>query len=138
MFGGAAVLRIVIGILTRHRLTTQSRLAITLWIQALGVLSAEVVPGVAGLALGALLTGGGFLCVVQLALQHGRELAPRHALYGPGLLTTSCDRPTGRADVVGASTAMTHRLEPALYGGGGAVGGWCAGGDTPVRRLAKR
>ncbi|WP_182091115.1 YbfB/YjiJ family MFS transporter, partial [Serratia sp. ME43] len=37
VFGGAAVLGIVIGIVTRHRLTTQTRLAITLWIQALGV-----------------------------------------------------------------------------------------------------
>ena len=138
VFGGAAVLGIVIGILTRHRLTTQSRLAITLWIQALGVLSAEVVPGVAGLALGALLTGGGFLCVVQLALQHGRELAPRHALYGRVADHRLCDRPTGRADVVGA----VDRHDPSagagvVCGGGGAVGGWCAGGEYPARRLAQ-
>lgn len=116
VFGGAAVLGIVIGILTRHRLTTQSRLAITLWVQALGVLCAEVVPGVAGLALGAMLTGGGFLSVVQLAIQHGRELAPNHARYMAGLLTTGYAIGQLVGPMLSAlSTALTHRLEPALY-----------------------
>ncbi|WP_337047209.1 YbfB/YjiJ family MFS transporter [Serratia liquefaciens] len=116
IFGGAAVLGIVIGILTRHRLTTQTRLAITLWVQALGVLSAEIVPGVAGLALGALLTGGGFLSVVQLSIQHGRELAPNHARYMAGLLTTGYAIGQLVGPTLSAlSTALTHRLEPALY-----------------------
>ncbi|WP_141241370.1 YbfB/YjiJ family MFS transporter, partial [Serratia marcescens] len=140
VFGGAAVLGIVIGILTRHRLTTQTRLAITLWIQALGVLSAEVVPGVAGLALGALLTGGGFLCVVQLALQHGRELAPRHARYMAGLLTTGYAIGQLVGPMLSAlSTALTHRLEPALYVAVAAL--LAAGGlvvNTPARRLAQK
>jgi len=116
VFGGAAVLGIAIGILTRHRLTTQSRLALTLWVQAIGVLSAEVVPGVAGLALGALLTGGGFLSVVQLSIQHGRELAPNHARYMAGLLTTGYAVGQLVGPMLSAlSTALTHRLEPALY-----------------------
>jgi hypothetical protein len=140
VFGGAAVLGIVIGILTRHRLTTQTRLAITLWIQALGVLSAEAVPGVAGLALGAVLTGGGFLCVVQLALQHGRELAPRHARYMAGLLTTGYAIGQLVGPMLSAlSTAMTHRLEPALYV---AVAALLVAGalvvNTPARRLAQK
>lgn len=140
VFGGAAVLGIVIGIVTRHRLTTQTRLAITLWVQALGVLSAEVVPGVAGLALGALLTGGGFLCVVQLALQHGRELAPRHARYMAGLLTTGYAIGQLVGPMLSAlSTALTHRLEPALYVAVAAL--LVAGGlavNTPARRLAQK
>lgn len=88
VFGGAAVIGIGLGILTRHCLSTQTRLALTLWVQALGVLCAEWVPGVSGLILGAVFTGGGFLSVVQLALQHGRELAPNHTRYMAGLLTT--------------------------------------------------
>ncbi|WP_016672505.1 YbfB/YjiJ family MFS transporter, partial [Yersinia pestis] len=51
VFGGAAVIGIALGILTRHCLTSQTRLALTLWVQALGVLCAEWVPGVSGLAL---------------------------------------------------------------------------------------
>uniref|UniRef100_A0A182T1A7 Uncharacterized protein n=1 Tax=Anopheles maculatus TaxID=74869 RepID=A0A182T1A7_9DIPT len=116
IFGGAAVLGIVIGILTRHKLTTQSRLAITLWIQALGVLCAELVPGVIGLVLGALFTGGGFLSVVQLSILHGRELAPHHARYMAGLLTTGYALGQLVGPMLSAvSTALTQRLEPALY-----------------------
>lgn len=116
IFGGAAVLGIVIGILTRHKLTTQSRLAITLWVQALGVLCAELVPGVSGLVLGALFTGGGFLSVVQLSILHGRELAPHHARYMAGLLTTGYALGQLVGPVLSAvSTALTQRLEPALY-----------------------
>lgn len=116
VFGGAAVLGIIIGILSRHRLTTQTRLAITLWVQAIGVLCAEVVPGVIGLVLGALLTGGGFLSVVQLAIQHGRELAPQHARYMAGLLTTGYAIGQLVGPMLSAlSTALTQRLEPALY-----------------------
>lgn len=140
IFGGAAVLGIIIGILTRHQLTTQTRLAITLWVQALGVLCAEVVPGVTGLALGALFTGGGFLSVVQLSIQHGRELAPNHARYMAGLLTTGY----AIGQLVGPmlsvlSTALTHRLEPALYVA--AVGLVIAGLlviNTPVRAMASK
>ncbi|HEI8865719.1 TPA: YbfB/YjiJ family MFS transporter [Serratia odorifera] len=135
VFGGAAVLGIVLGILTRHRLTTPTRLALTLWAQALGVLCAEVVPGITGLALGALFTGGGFLSVVQLALQHGRELAPNHARYMAGLLTTGYAVGQLVGPILSAlSTALTQRLEPALYV---AVAGLLVAGllvvNTPAR-----
>lgn len=140
IFGGAAVLGIIIGILTRHKLTTQTRLAITLWVQALGVLSAELVPGVVGLALGALFTGGGFLSVVQLSIQHGRELAPRHARYMAGLLTTGYAIGQLVGPMLSAlSTTLTHRLEPALYV---AVVGLVIAGllvvNTPARASARK
>lgn len=107
---------IIIGILTRHCLSSQTRLALTLWVQALGVLCAELVPGVSGLVLGALLTGGGFLSVVQLSLQHGRELAPQHTRYMAGLLTTGYALGQLVGPILSAiSTTLTQRLEPALY-----------------------
>ncbi|AJI95447.1 major Facilitator Superfamily protein [Yersinia ruckeri] len=116
VFGGAAVIGIGLGILTRHCLSTQTRLALTLWVQALGVLCAEWVPGGSGLILGAVFTGGGFLSVVQLALQHGRELAPNHTRYMAGLLTTGYALGQCVGPILSAiSTALTHRLEPALY-----------------------
>ncbi|MBV6816678.1 MFS transporter [Rahnella sp. PD12R] len=131
VFGGAAVIGIVIGILTRHRLTTHTRLALTLWVQGLGILCAEVVPGVSGLALGALLTGGGFLSVVQLALQYSRELAPNHSRYMAGLLTTGYAVGQLFGPVLSAiSTALTHHLEPALYV---ALAGFVIAGALVVR-----
>lgn len=105
-----------LGILTRRWLLTQQRLAIVLWIQALGIVFSETIPGVSGLVLGALLTGGGFLCVVQLSLQYGRELAPAHIRYMAGLLTTGYAVGQLVGPMLSAlSTSLTHRLEPALY-----------------------
>lgn len=116
LFGIASVVGIGIGILTRHRGLTQRRLAITLWLQALGVFAADLLPGYAGLLTGALLVGGGFLNVVPLTLQCGRELAPAHNRYLAGLLTTGyAIGQLGGPLVSSLSTLLTHRLEPALY-----------------------
>ncbi len=116
IFGGAAIIGIGFAILTRHTLSTQIRLAITLWIQAAGILIAEIVPGISGLALSALLIGGGFMCVVQMAFQYGRELAPEHSRYMAGLLTTGYAIGQLVGPVLSAvSTAITGKLEPALY-----------------------
>lgn len=136
VFGFAAVVGIGVGILTRRWLLTQQRLAIVLWIQALGIVFTETIPGVSGLILGALLTGGGFLCVVQLSLQYGRELAPSHIRYMAGLLTTGYAVGQLVGPMLSAiSTALTHRLEPALYIA--AIGLLVAGGlvfrTQPVR-----
>ncbi|WP_336778117.1 YbfB/YjiJ family MFS transporter [Pantoea sp. USHLN256] len=116
VFGGAAVIGIVLGILTRHWGSSHRRLAIVLWAQALGVIAAIVLPGLNGLMLGAALIGGGFLCVVQLALQYGRELAPQHACYLAGLLTTGyAVGQLGGPLLSWISSLLWHRLEPALW-----------------------
>ncbi|MDC9589020.1 YbfB/YjiJ family MFS transporter [Xenorhabdus sp. XENO-10] len=116
IFGGASVIGIMLGIFLRNVSTPQIRLAFMLWLQALGILIAEILPGISGLMIGALLVGGGFMCVVQLALQYGCELAPNHARYMAGLLTTGY----ALGQLVGpmlsaASTWLTGKLEPALY-----------------------
>lgn len=122
VFGGAAVVGILLGIVTRRYGNTNTRLAITLWAQAAGVFCSDIVPGLTGLVLGAVLTGGGFLCVVQLSLQYGRELAPRHTRYLAGLLTTGYAVGQLVGPMLSAlSTALTHRLEPALYVAGAAL-----------------
>ncbi|MFS2224509.1 YbfB/YjiJ family MFS transporter [Pantoea sp. B65] len=116
VFGGAAVIGIGLGILTRHCLSANLRLALTLWAQALGVFAADLLPGISGLVIGAVLIGGGFLSVVQLALQYGRELAPQHTRYLAGLLTTGYAIGQLVGPMLSAlSTMLTHRLEPALY-----------------------
>lgn len=122
VFGGAAVVGIAIGILTRHLGDSNRRLALVLWVQALGVFAADLIPGLGGLALGSALIGGGFLCVVQLSLQYARELAPLHTRYLAGLLTTGYAVGQLVGPLLSAiSTALTHRLEPALYVAGAAL-----------------
>ncbi|MBC8951829.1 YbfB/YjiJ family MFS transporter [Xenorhabdus sp. PB62.4] len=116
IFGIASVIGIMLGILLRNVSTPQIRLAVSLWLQASGILIAEILPGLAGLMTGALLIGGGFMCVVQLALQYGRELAPDHARYMAGLLTTGYALGQLVGPVLSAtSTWLTGKLEPALY-----------------------
>lgn len=122
IFGGAAVIGIGLGIVSRRLLHSNQRLALVLWLQALGVFASDAIPGMTGLVLGALLVGGGFLCAVQLALQYGREMAPKHTRYLAGLLTTgyAVGQLVGPA-LSALSTALTHRLEPALYVAGVAL-----------------
>ncbi|WP_034915961.1 MULTISPECIES: YbfB/YjiJ family MFS transporter [Erwinia] len=122
IFGGAAVIGIGLVILTRHYGHANTRLAIVLWAQALGVFCADIIPGIAGLTLGAALIGGGFLCAVQLSLLYGRELAPLHTRYMAGLLTTGYAVGQLVGPMLSAiSTALTHRLEPALWIAGAAL-----------------
>ncbi|WP_343552861.1 YbfB/YjiJ family MFS transporter [Pantoea sp.] len=116
VFGGASVIGIVLGIMTRRWGSSHLRLAIVLWMQALGVVAAIVMPSLNGLMLGAVLIGGGFLCVVQLALQYGRELAPHHARYLAGLLTTGyAVGQLGGPLLSWISSLLWHQLEPALW-----------------------
>ncbi|MDR7343027.1 MFS family permease [Pantoea alhagi] len=122
IFGGAAVIGIALGIVTRRLVATHTRLALALWMQALGVFIGGMMPGIGGLLLGALLTGGGFLCVVQLTLQCGRELAPQHARYLAGLLTTGYAVGQLAGPLLSSlSSLFLHRLDPALYVAGAAL-----------------
>ncbi|MGK9172387.1 MFS transporter [Yokenella regensburgei] len=115
VFGAAAVVGIALSIALRHLGESHQRLAIVLWLQGAGVLAASVLPGMSGLVTGALLVGGGFLCAVQLSLLYGRELAPNHARYMAGLLTTGYAIGQLIGPVTSAlSTWLTQRLEPAL------------------------
>ncbi|TKI05814.1 YbfB/YjiJ family MFS transporter [Martelella alba] len=115
VFGAAGVTGIGIGILTRHCLSPGRRLAITLWAQGLGVALMIGLPGVASLITGALLTGGGFLNVVQLTLECSRRQAPEHTRYMAGLLTCGYGIGQLTGPVLSAlSTWTVGRLEPAL------------------------
>jgi MFS family permease len=122
VFGGASVIGIVLGIITRRWGSSHQRLAIVLWLQALGVIAAIVMPSLNGLMMGAVLIGGGFLCVVQLALQYGRELAPQHARYLAGLLTTGyAVGQLGGPLLSWISSVLWHQLEPALWVAGASL-----------------
>ncbi|MDR2224484.1 MULTISPECIES: YbfB/YjiJ family MFS transporter [Providencia] len=116
VFGASAVVGILLAMLLRNLSTTRNRLAISLWLQGMGILLAEVIPSIYGLVISAVLVGVGFMCTVQLALQLGRELAPDHNRFMAGLLTTFY----AIGQLVGPtlsfiSTSLTGKLEPALY-----------------------
>lgn len=116
VFGLAAVCGIALSIALRHAGTSNQRLAVVLLLQGLGVLGAALLPAMAGLIMGALLVGGGFLCAVQLSLLYGRELAPQHTRYMAGLLTTGyAIGQLGGPMTSALSTVFTGRLEPALW-----------------------
>ena len=116
VFGIAAVAGIVAAIATRRFFTPQRRLAITLWAQAAGILAAEIMPGISGLAVSAFLVGGGLMAAVQLVFQCGRELAPEHGRYMAGLLTTwYAVGQLGGPLVSSVSAYFTGKLEPALW-----------------------
>lgn len=122
VFGGAAVIGIVLGIATRRTGSSHARLAVALWVQALGVLAAALLPGFSGLLIGALLVGGGFLCVVQLSLLCARELAPQHMRYMAGLLTTGYAIGQLAGPMLSSLSALIlHRLEPALWVAGASL-----------------
>lgn len=136
VFGGAAVIGIAAGIALRGVLHSNQRMAIVLWLQAAGVMAAAWLPGIYGLAIGALLVGGGFLCAVQLSLQYGRELAPAHTRYLAGLLTTGYAVGQLVGPVTSAlSSFFTGRLEPALWLAGAAL---IVGGALVWRRDEQR
>lgn len=115
MFGLAAMTGVVLGARTSHLGNTPTRLAWALWIQAVGVLACWLVPGILGLALGALLAGGTFLAIVQLAMQTGRELAPQHSRAVAGLITTTYALGQLAGPLLAAfSTHYLDSLSPAL------------------------
>ncbi len=116
VFGAGSMAGIGIGILTRHCLTAGKRLGLTLLAQALGVALMISLDGAAGLLFGALLTGGGFLSVVQLTFECSRRQAPDHMRYMAGLLT--CGYAVGQliGPLLSAlASALVGRLEPALF-----------------------
>lgn len=115
IFGLAGATGIALSIALRGVGHSYQRLAIVLWLQGIGVLAAWLLPGMSGLVCGALLVGGGFLAAVQLSLLYGRELAPNHARYMAGLLTTGYAVGQLVGPMTSAlSTWLTERLEPAL------------------------
>lgn len=115
VFGLAGATGIALSIAMRGVGHSYQRLAIVLWLQGIGVLAAWLLPGMSGLISGALLVGGGFLAAVQLSLLYGRELAPHHARYMAGLLTTGYAVGQLVGPMTSAlSTWLTQRLEPAL------------------------
>ncbi|MBL8013762.1 MAG: YbfB/YjiJ family MFS transporter [Candidatus Omnitrophica bacterium] len=87
LFGFAVIIGMAILARQKNIKRPQKGLAITFCIQGLGILSSIFLPGITGLFAGALLVGGTFMAIMQLMLQLGVSLAPRHIRTLTGLLT---------------------------------------------------
>ncbi|PLR39750.1 MFS superfamily transporter precursor [Chimaeribacter californicus] len=133
LFGLAAIAGVMAVMFLGTRLPTQLRLTLTLVLQALGVASVVALPGTGGLVVGTLLTGGGFLAIMQLAMRMGREIAPSQTAQVVGILTTGYA--TGQLVGPLVSSASVHlfgSLSPAL--GVAAAGLLVAAGVTAWNR----
>jgi len=115
LFGLAAIVGVMAVIFLGTCLPTRLRLTLTLVLQALGVASVVALPGTGGLVAGTLLTGGGFLAIMQLAMRMEREIAPSQTAQVVGMLTTGYA--TGQLVGPLVSSASVHlfgSLSPAL------------------------
>ncbi|GGY02922.1 YbfB/YjiJ family MFS transporter [Paludibacterium paludis] len=88
VFGIAATLGLGLCALSVRLGSAAHRLSVLLLLQGAGVASSCLFSGISGLVLEALLTGGGFMGVVALAIEAGRASAPEEAGRVPALLTS--------------------------------------------------
>ncbi|MNF64130.1 Major Facilitator Superfamily protein [compost metagenome] len=115
-FGLAAALGVVLVSLRRQRPGgTRRWLVVALGLQALGTLACTL-PGLAGLTLGVLLSGGPFLAGMQLVMQYARELDPHGHTRNVGLLTAAFALGQLSGPLLAAvSSHFSGGLQPALY-----------------------
>ncbi len=88
LFGLAAIAGMLILSAQKNVKNSQRLLAGIFCVQGVGVLACAMLPGVAGLLIGALFVGGSFMVVIQLTFRLGSELSPHHLQAMSGLLTT--------------------------------------------------
>ncbi|WP_375738893.1 MFS transporter [Pseudomonas boanensis] len=115
-FGLAATLGVMLVSLRQQNPGgTRRWLVVALCLQALGTLACTL-PGMAGLALGVVLTGGPFLAGMQLVMQYARELDPQGHQRNVGLLTAgfALGQLLGPL-LAAASSHLSGDLQPALY-----------------------
>lgn len=115
LFGLAAVAGVLLVIAFAARLNIRIALAAAMAVQGVGVASVVLLPNVAGLLIATLLTGLGFLSIMQLAMRLARALAPTAVARTVAVLTAGYA--TGQLAgplVSSASVSLFQSLQPAL------------------------
>lgn len=115
LFGLAAVAGVLLVIAFASRLNIQSALAAAMVVQGAGVASVVLFPDVRGLLIATLLTGLGFLSIMQLSMRLAREISPDAVARTVAVLTAgyATGQLTGPL-VSSASVTLFHALQPAL------------------------
>ncbi|WP_215848676.1 YbfB/YjiJ family MFS transporter [Candidatus Pantoea bituminis] len=88
LFGLSAVAGVALIILFSARFNTQVSLATAMILQGLGVAAAVVVHNAAGLLISTILTGLGFLSIMQLTMRFAREISSGSVAKTVGILTS--------------------------------------------------
>ena len=115
LFGLSAVAGVLLVITFASRLNTRSALAAAMVIQGFGVASVVIFHDVKGLLIATLLTGLGFLSIMQLSMRLARDVSQGAMARTVAVLTSGYA--TGQLVgplISSASVTLFHSLQPAL------------------------
>jgi len=115
LFGLSAVAGVLLVIAFASRLNIQSALATAMVVQGAGVACVVMLPDVKGLLIATLLTGLGFLSIMQLSMRLAREVSTGAVARTVAVLTSGYA--TGQLVgplVSSLSVTLFHSLQPAL------------------------
>jgi len=114
LFGLAVILGMIfLGVQKINR--PQRWLATIFAVQGIGILACTLLPGIVGLLIGTLLVGGAFIAILQLTMNLGAQLAPRHIRAMSGVLTTAFALGQLIGPMISAlSTSLYSSIIPAL------------------------
>lgn len=88
LFGISAVTGVVLVILSQGKFDTRISLSLAMIFQGAGVSASVIIPGAPGLLISTILTGLGFLSIMQLTMRFARELTNGSLAGTVGLLTS--------------------------------------------------
>ncbi len=115
LFGISAVTGVLLVIFWGARIRVKPALAVAMTGQGVGVASVVIFPGAAGLLVSTILTGLGFLSIMQLTMRLAREASSGAVSRNVAMLTSGYA--TGQLVgplISSASVSMFSSLEPAL------------------------
>lgn len=126
LFGISAVTGVALAILSQNRSDTRTALSLAMILQGAGVSAGVIIPGVQGLLISTVLTGLGFLSIMQLTMRLARELSDGSLSGTVGVLTAGYA--TGQLAgplISSASLSLFGSIEQAilLAAGGLVIGG---------------
>ncbi|YCH32267.1 MFS transporter [Erwinia sp. D4-22] len=130
LFGLSAVAGVLLVIAFSSRFNTRNSLALTMVLQGSGVAMPVLMPGAVGLCISTVMTGLGFLSIMQLTMKLARQVATGPVATTVALLTSgyATGQLTGPL-VSSLSVSLTGSLQAALLI---AAAGLVAGGITVV------
>lgn len=115
LFGLSAVAGVVLVMLFAGSYSTRHNLALAMVMQGVGVAASVILPGAGGLLISTVLTGLGFLSVMQLSMRLAREISSGSVAKTVGTLTAGYATGQLLGPLASSGSVMAFgSLEPAL------------------------
>ncbi|ARU92635.1 YbfB/YjiJ family MFS transporter [Tatumella citrea] len=115
LFGLSAVVGVILVILFAGVSDTRISLALAMVLQGVGVAASVVITGTSGLLISTILTGLGFLSIMQLSMRLAREISSGSVSKNVGTLTAGYATGQLPGPLVSSASVMAFgSLEPAL------------------------